>query len=124
MHFIYLFINIGKKFDTLQNNHILKTKISEIKYHSPNKNSPFLKPPFSFYLNTSSIKKNKNKNYLKTNIVKGKSFIENDVLEQNLHLSKRINEKNSVYSLKDGRKILKNQEFITKFHVNILQLIS
>ena len=114
MHFIYLFINIGKKFDTLQNNHILKTKISEIKYHSPNKNSPFLKPPFSFYLNTSSIKKNKNKNYLKTNIVKGKSFIENDVLEQNLHLSKRINEKNSVYSLSQWKKDFKKSRVYKK----------
>ena len=43
MIFINLFINVGKKFDTLQNNHLLKTKISEIKYHSPNKNSPLLK---------------------------------------------------------------------------------
>ncbi len=115
-HIIYIhiqFIIIGKKFDTVQNNKILKSKISEIKYHSPNKKSPLMKSPINVYLNTSSNRKNKSKKYLQTNILRGKSFIDYD-LKINLSLSKRINEKNSVYSLSKWKKDFKKSRIYKK----------
>ena len=109
------FFFLGKKFETMQNSNILKSKITRIKYKSPNKKKAMeLKSPFKVHLSTSCNKnKNKNNNF-KTNFLRGKSFIESNLIEQNLHMTKRINQKLSVYSLSQWKKDFKKSRIYKK----------
>ena len=68
------------------------------------------------HLNTPvshSNKKNSNNN-LKTNISRGRSFIENKIFGDHFNLSKRINEKNSVYSLSQWKRDFKRSRVYKK----------
>lgn len=80
-----------------------------------NKKYKNTKPNLNIRLNTSgSHSKKKNINNLKTNFIRGKSFIENKIFGENFNLSKRINEKNSVYSVSQWKKDFKKSRVYKK----------
>ena len=112
--YIYAYIIIAKKFDTLQNNNRLKSKLLEIKFHSPKQKSRLFKSPFKTHLNTSGNNTIKTNKFFKTNIIRGKSFIESTIFDKNFNLTKRINEKNSVYSLSQWKKDFKKSRIYKK----------
>ena len=65
-------------------------------------------------LNTSSINSSKKNNHLVgTNLTKGNSFVESPI-SGNFDLKKRINEKNSVYSISQWKKDFKRSRIYKK----------
>jgi hypothetical protein len=65
-------------------------------------------------LNTSSINSSKkNNNLVGTNLTKGNSFVESPI-SGNFDLKKRINEKNSVYSISQWKKDFKRSRVYKK----------
>ena len=72
------------------------------------------KSPFKTHLNTSGNNTIKTNKFFKTNIIRGKSFIESTIFDNNFNLTKRINEKNSVYSLSQWKKDFKKSRIYKK----------
>ena len=109
--------SVGKKYDTIQNNNNkTNKKLVNIRQISCNRKLKKIKVPYFLHLNTSgsnSLKKN-NYNVLKTNFIPGKSFIDTSPLGYNFDLKKRINEKNSVYSLSQWKKDFKRSRIYKK----------
>ena len=88
----------------------------DIKYNSCKKKLKKIKKPQFYLLNTSNSPGKKmynNNNVVGTNLVRGKSFLENPTLG-NFDLKKRINEKNSVYSLLQWKKDFKRSRIYKK----------
>ena len=73
-----------------------------------------IKTPFLVNLNTSGINNSKkNNNLVGRNFIKGKSFVESP-LSGHFDLKKRINEKNSVYSISQWKKDFKKSRIYKK----------
>ena len=87
----------------------------DIKYNSYKKRLKKISKPHLHHLNTSNSpgKKMINNNGLGTNLIRGKSFLESPTLN-NFDLKKRINEKNSVYSLSQWKKDFKKSRIYKK----------
>ena len=104
--------SLGKKYDTVQNNN---KKIVDIRQSSYKRNLQKIKKPYNFQLNIIGNESFKKKNnYLGTNFMRGKSIIEALTLGNNFDLQKRINEKNSVYSLSQWKKDFKRSRVYKK----------
>ena len=86
----------------------------DLKYNSKKKLKKINKPHF-YHLNTcNSPGKKMNNNGIGTNLIRGKSFLESPTMMNNFDLKKRINEKNSVYSLSQWRKDFKRSRIYKK----------
>ena len=87
----------------------------DIKYNSCKKKKlKKIKKPHFYHLNTSNSHGKKiNNNGVGTNLIRGKSFLETSNLNS-FDLKKRINEKNSVYSLSQWKKDFKRSRVYKK----------
>ena len=107
--------SIGKKYDSNQNNNKINRKLINIRQNSCNRKLKTIKAPYFLHLNTSGSQSfKKNNNLLKTNFTRGKSILDISTLGNNFDLKKRINEKNSVYSLTQWKKDFKKSRIYKK----------
>ena len=109
--------SIGKMYNTIQNNNNSKIngKLINIRQNSFNRKLKKIKDPYFLHLNTSGSQSfKKNNNLLKTNFTRVKSILDASSLGNNFDLKKRINEKNSVYSLSQWKKDFKKSRIYKK----------
>ena len=105
----------GKKYDSIQNNNKINGKLINMRQNSGIRKLKKIKEPYFLHLNTSGSQSfKKNNNLLKTNFTRGKSILDISTLGNNFDLKKRINEKNSVYSLTQWKKDFKKSRIYKK----------